>query len=127
MDKNYSIVETEKGCNVVVGKSLKISFISFLKSLFSEKEIVICAAIRMPDGYVIRGHRHNNCIMTASQIPKYKGVITGGDEHGFVTSKNRYVTRLEGARIQKSAGIKSRLDGIGKPYLYGNLYSEDLY
>lgn len=26
------------------------------------KEIVICAAIRMADGYLARGHRHGDCI-----------------------------------------------------------------
>ncbi|MDO8604471.1 MAG: hypothetical protein Q7K40_03700 [bacterium] len=92
------------------------------------KEIVICAAIKMPDGYVIRGHRHADCIATYNRILKYKGIKTGGDEHGFVTSLNRYVTRLEGCRIQKAAGIKSRLDMVGgQAYLYGDLYSEDLY
>lgn len=81
----------------------------------------------MPDGYIIRGHRHADCIATYNKIPKYKGIRTGGDEHGFVTSLNRYVTRPEGCRIQKAAGIKSVLEGIGQAYLYGDLYSEDLY
>ena len=98
-----------------------------------EKEIVICAAIRMPDGYIIRGHRHHNCIATYNDIPKYKGIHTGGREHGFVTSLNRYVTRSEGCQIQKAAGIESKCSderengGYDGRYLNGELYSEDLY
>lgn len=90
------------------------------------KEIVICAAIRMSDGYIVRGHRHADAILTASKIPKYKGERPWGENQGFVTSKNRYVDRLEGARIQKAAGIKSKMPK-GQEYLHGELYSEDLY
>lgn len=98
-----------------------------------EHEIVICAAILMPDGYIIRGHRHADCIATYNRIPKYAGIHTGGNEHGFVTSKNRFVTRSEGCRIQKAAGIESKCSdgtadgGYDGRYLYGELYSEDLY
>lgn len=88
-------------------------------------EQVICAAIRMPDGYIIRGHRHADCIATYNKIPKYKGIKTGGHEHGFVTSENRYVTRREGYEIQIRSGIESLLPE-GK-YLGEELYSEDLY
>lgn len=91
------------------------------------KEIVICAAIRMKDGYVIRGHRHCDAILTASKIPRYKEASHAfGNNQGFVTSKNRYVDRLEGARLQKEAGIKSKMPE-GLEYLHGELYSEDLY
>jgi len=45
-------------------------------------------------------------------------------EQGFVTSKNRYVSREEGRSLQEAAGIKS----AGKDGYRGNtLYSEDLY
>jgi len=90
------------------------------------KEICICAAIEMKDGYIIRGHRHSDCIRTASQIPKYKEERPSGRNQGFVTSKGRYVDRLEGARLQKEAGIKSIMSEC-QEYLYGELYSEDLY
>lgn len=91
-----------------------------------EKEIIICAAIRMRDGYIVRGHRHSDAIVTAAQIPRYKGEHPWGENQGFVTSRNRYVDRLEGARIQKAAGIKSKMPE-GQEYLHGELYSEDLY
>ena len=91
------------------------------------KETVICAAIRMNDGYVIRGHRHSDCICAASKIQRYKkNSHAFGDNQGFVTSLNRYVNRIEGAKIQKAAGIKSKMPE-GQEYLHGELYSEDLY
>lgn len=93
----------------------------------NEKEIIICSAIRMPDGYIIRGHRHNDCIATASNIPRYKGSRAHGDNQGFMTSTNRYVTRKEGYEIQKAAGIASRLTDPIEQYHNGELYSEDLY
>lgn len=91
-----------------------------------EKEIVICAAIKMKDGYIILGHRHSDAINTMKGIPKYKEDWAFGENQGFVTSKNRYVDRLEGAKIQKAAGIKSKMPADGA-YLHGELYSEDLY
>lgn len=91
-----------------------------------KEEIVICAAIKMSDGYIIRGHRHSDAIRTASQIPRYKDEHPWGENQGFVTSTNRYVNRLEGAKIQKAAGIKSKMPD-GQEYLHGELYSEDLY
>ncbi len=112
---------------------LLISLKSFIKDLLSRQrdemipEIVICAAVRMEDDYIIRGHRHSDCIRTAEQIPRYKesGRPFGGNQ-GFVTSKNRYVDRIEGAKIQKAAGIQSKMPE-GQEYLHGELYSEDLY
>lgn len=91
------------------------------------KEFVICAAIRMKDGYIIRGHRHSDALRTAAGIPRYKGDSHAfGENQGFVTSTGRYVDRIEGAKIQKAAGIKSKMPEDGA-YLHGELYSEDLY
>lgn len=96
------------------------------KGLLEYKEIVICSAIRMDDKYIIRGHRHSDCIRTMMGIPKYKESWAFGEDQGFVTSSNRYVNRIEGAKIQKEAGIKSKMPE-GQEYLHGELYSEDLY
>ncbi len=93
----------------------------------TDKEIVICAAIKMDDGYIIRGHRHSDSLHTAAGIPRYKGNSHAwGENQGFVTSKGRYVDRIEGAQLQKAAGIKSKMPE-GQEYLHGQLYSEDLY
>lgn len=92
----------------------------------TDPEIIICAAIRMPDGYIVRGHRHADAIRTASGIPRYHRERAWGPNQGFVTSRNRYVDRVEACQIQKAAGIKSVLAGA-EGYLHGELYSEDLY
>lgn len=87
-------------------------------------EVCICAAIRLPDGKIFRGHRHHDCIAVAR-------LCTDGDWHpsntrdqGFITSHNRYVDREEGLRLQKAAGIESVRD-CG--YRATELFSEDLY
>ena len=46
------------------------------------------------------------------------------NDEGFITSRNRYVTRAEGLKLQLEAGIKS-VDPEG--YKVSQLYSEDLY
>lgn len=96
-----------------------------------EPEIVICAAIRADDGYIVRGHRHNDAIRTMRGMPRYAdSKAPYGDDQGFITSKNRYVNRKEGMELQKAAGIPSKYELDGKPegaFLHGELYSEDLY
>lgn len=88
---------------------------------YRDKEIVICAAVVAADGRIFRGHRHNNCLdlmyqLKVKQRPDHEA-------QGFITSRNRYVDRKEGLRIQKTAGIPSN-----EPGGYTNeLYSEDLY
>jgi hypothetical protein len=42
---------------------------------------------------------------------------------GFVTSRNRFVTREEGMKLQITAGIPS----VGGGYRGNRLFSEDLY
>ena len=88
-------------------------------------EIIICAAVKTPSGLIVRGHRHCDCYHNLSCRSEYKDPksITFCEE-GFITSKNRYVGREEGLKIQLAAGIKSAdRDGYRKDYLF----SEDLY
>jgi hypothetical protein len=89
-------------------------------------EICVCAAIRMPDGYIVRGHRHCHCIAAAYDMPRYRESweCPQGDDQGFVTSRNRYVTREEGLALQLAAGIYSAKDNS---YHKRVLFSEDLY
>jgi hypothetical protein len=89
----------------------------------SPKEIVICAAIKTKDGTIIRGHRHADAIHTAMRM-RYKATDLSFADQGFVTSRNRYVTREEGRRIQDAAGVKS---ASPEGYMPGTLFSEDLY
>lgn len=89
-----------------------------------QPEVCLCAALQMPDGYIVRGHRHNDAMQTAGNIPRYKDQVRGVPQ-GFVTSRGRFVDRTEGCKLQKAAGIES-VDS-GNAYLNGELYSEDLY
>lgn len=85
-------------------------------------EIVICAAVKTSTGKAIRGHRHSDCIRSIKERGlKPMHSIYG---QGFITSKNRYVTREVGRRLQDAAGIPSA-DPEG--YRGNTLFSEDLY
>lgn len=94
------------------------------------KEICICAAIKVETDKgerIQRCHRHHeaarhiNWMWRDGQITdeQYQNTV-----QGFVTSKNRFVDRYEGMKIQKAAGIKS-VDRDG--YRGEQLFSEDLY
>jgi hypothetical protein len=85
-------------------------------------EIVICAAVKTTTGIVVRGHRHGDCMQTIIRMGLK--ISKSVNSQGFVTSKNRYVTREEGRKLQDLAGIKS-VDPEG--YRGTTLFSEDLY
>lgn len=86
------------------------------------KEIVICAAVKTTKGRVYRGHRHHDCIR-AIKDRGLKVSLTPKSQ-GFITSKNRYVTREQGRKLQDAAGIESVSPG---GYMGTTLFSEDLY
>lgn len=77
------------------------------------QEVCICAAIRMPSGEVIHGHRHNHCydVVRARTDAVREDIVAA--EQGFVTSQNRFVGRKEAMRIQRESGLPScyRKDG----------------
>ena len=83
------------------------------------KEICIVAAVKSANGQqIVRGQRHHNCL-----YDMHERKIEAG-EQGFITSTGRFVSRLEGRRLQDAAGVDSvSPDG----YQNGTLYSEDLY
>lgn len=85
-----------------------------------EQEICICAALQLIDGRVIRGHRHDDCIQTATKWRDAGQVIEHG-EQGFVTSRNRFVGRAEAYELQVAAGLFQDRPGARI------LMSEDLY
>lgn len=87
------------------------------------KEIVICAATKTTCGQIIRGHRHIDCLNTI----KRRGLKHAGpDSQGFVTSRNRFVDREEGLKIQLAAGIPC-VNENRKRYHCRELFSEDVY
>lgn len=89
-------------------------------------EFCICAAIRMPGGEVIHGHRHNHCydVVRARWNADREAIVKA--EQGFVTSEGRFVDRAEAMAIQRLSGRPSKW---GKGGVYGGdmLFSEDLY
>jgi hypothetical protein len=88
-------------------------------------EICICAAVRLPDGRIFRGHRHGDCrdaiILRIGENNWHSSMM---DDQGFITSRNRYVGRTEGRALQDLAGIPSADKG---GYRGSLLFSEDLY
>ena len=85
------------------------------------KEICICAAVKTEDGVLIRGHRHSDCLYKIHSMGKTR--LKEKNAQGFITSRNRFVDRTEGLKLQKEAGITS-----ADPEGYGyQLFSEDLY
>jgi hypothetical protein len=84
------------------------------------KEICICAAVKDKQGNIWRGQRHGDCMIA---IINAEREIDNGSQ-GFMTSRNRFVDRHEGFKLQKEAGIKSVAIG---GYRGEILFSEDLY
>jgi hypothetical protein len=92
-----------------------------------DKEIVICSAVKVEDK-IWRGHRHNHALQAMrdelSQKITDKELRSINEDQGFITSKNRFVSREEALELQKAAGIKSA-DKNG--YRFNILFSEDVY
>jgi hypothetical protein len=89
----------------------------------SDPEVCICAAIRLNDGEVFRGHRHDDAIRTAGNAGVERERIWNAAQ-GFMTSRGRFVGREEGARLQREAGV---LSAQTQRLPEGMLFSEDLY
>lgn len=74
-------------------------------------------------GVVFSGHRHAQCIYTKCAITGLKDSESGDNEQGFLTSKNRFVSREEALEIALKENQVLDLKEI-----FGNrLFSEDLY
>jgi hypothetical protein len=86
-------------------------------------EECVCAAIQLQDGTVFRGHRHDDAITVAGKAGVTRQVIADA-EQGFITTRNRFVDRREGMRLQRAAGKQS---AEGRELRGDMLFSEDLY
>ena len=85
-------------------------------------EICVCAAIRLDDGRIIRGHRHDDCIQTAIKWQNAGQPIEPATAtQGFYTTRERFVDRTEGMTLQINAGRFKERVGVQI------LFSEDLY
>ncbi len=92
-----------------------------LEAVKEPQEVPLCAAVKMPDGYVIRGHRHTDCLGRASEIERYMVVPRPPITQGFLTSYGRFVDREKAMGLAKAAGL------IARSVERDALYSEDLY
>lgn len=96
-----------------------------------DQEYILCAAIWYKDGkpyhgqpinidngFVVSGYRHHSIIGTLGLVFDF---YTSKIEHvqGFLTSKNRFVDRVEGMEIARALG-QTDSDKA-------KLFSEDLY
>jgi hypothetical protein len=108
----------------------------------SDEEYILCAAIWYKDlptqrllpknvdkGIVVCGHRHGHCIDIMRSLGTLRSVTFGPDsvgenEQGFLTSKNRFVERIEAAEIAVRQG-QVQSDLLINPLI--GLFSEDLY
>jgi len=106
-----------------------------------DKEFILCAANHYDDGvenlyyceniktgFVVCGRRHHNCIAIFARMVGFpydeRGLeISRTERQGFITSKNRWVDRLEALEIARKAG--QIITGEGNSKL--GLFSEDLY
>ena len=102
---------------------LRIGAVAAPQAHAEQPEQCICAAIKLPNGEVWRGHRHDNCIRVAGRAGAPRDDIANA-EQGFITSSNRFVGREEGAQLQRAAGIPSAQTG---QLVNDMLFSEDLY
>jgi hypothetical protein len=104
-----------------------------------KEEYILCAAIWYKDipikkeiphnvlpvncdkGLVFCGYRHTHCMYTMVSVTGLRSVEPEVGEHiqGFLTSKNRFVDREEGAAIHTANGHKIDFEN--------RLFSEDLY
>lgn len=99
------------------------------------EEYILCAAVWFDDGinrkewslngktgYVICGRRHHNCFASAYYLDPERKYKKFEKEQGFITNKDRFVSRVEAAEIAFLAGqIYQRTE---HPM---GLFSEDLY
>lgn len=77
------------------------------------------APYNIKEGIVFCGWRHPNCMYQMIAITGLSTFEVGGDEQGFLTSKNRFVGREEAAQIAFNAKQTEELKI--------RLFSEDLY
>lgn len=80
------------------------------------------APYNVDKGVVLCGWRHPNCLYQMVAITGKSSFVAGENVEGFLTSKNRFVDRQEGAIIALACGQIKELR-----YSQRELYSEDLY
>ncbi|MBU6463591.1 MAG: hypothetical protein KGK01_02055 [Bradyrhizobium sp.] len=62
-------------------------------------EKISSAAVRASDGKIITGRRHIDAIRALQKMLGYENDRPRGNDQGFVTSANRFVSRQEAYRL----------------------------
>ena len=89
------------------------------------KERCLCAAIMLPNGVVVEGRRHSDCLISMRESGVHRLDIINSTQ-GFMTSEGRFVNRQQAMEIQKVSGLPSAFSKDGS-YRGTDLFSEDLY
>lgn len=100
-------------------KKNKVKYIICSAILFKDGKKHVHQPFNIESGFVLCGHRHHNCFMTASILAEDKKFQSYDDVQGFLTNENIFVDRVEAGRIAFEAGQTDELISV--------LYSEDLY
>ncbi len=88
-------------------------------------EVPACAAIQAWGGIVVAGKRHHDCIRQLAEFED-EGIDRDRslEQQGFMTTRGRFVDRVEAQKLFIAAGLVSADPGG----LRGDiLFSEDLY
>ncbi len=91
---------------------------------FNNEERILCSAVKFTlknkeSPVIIAGYRHGDCFNTIRCLTDISEVVD--EEQGFITSKNRFVDRIEAKWIALQA------NQLITKSLYKELISEDLY
>jgi hypothetical protein len=91
--------------------------------LKKEMPIEVYLPTNLDKGIVFCGLRHGQCIYSKCAITGLRDAESGENEQGFLTSKNRFVSREEGLQIALKQNQVLDLNEIRGD----RLFSEDLY
>lgn len=92
---------------------------------YNDKIVHVHSPFNISEGFVICGLRHHNCISTFALMRGFPYdsetlLLLQTQVQGFLTNQNRFVDRIEAARI---AIVAEQIEDVFKK----KLYSEDLY
>ena len=110
---------------VCADDAIRARIISALNTV-EPPELLICAALLMPDGYIVRGHRHSTCYHVAAQVCVEKKSVddktyyvrrwdsraTNSAVQGALTSRNRFVDRDDATRLFLANGGVLKLGSV---------------
>jgi hypothetical protein len=94
-----------------------------LKCMYEGMPADVYLPVNLDRGIVFSGHRHSQCIYTKCAMTGLRDAESGENEQGFLTSKNRFVSREEALEIALKEKQVINIEEIRG----SRLFSEDLY